>query len=104
MKRSFLWALFLAGISTSVAEAQEAAKATFAGGCFWCIEAPFDKVTGVVSAVSGYTGGQRENLMAIGKPSKTIGYSNISHQEQDSIFGERISVGSFVDGAPQNAY
>lgn len=33
------------------------AQATFAGGCFWCIEAPFDKLDGVVSAVSGYTGG-----------------------------------------------
>ena len=36
-------------------------EATFAGGCFWCIEAPFDKVEGVVEAVSGYTGGEREN-------------------------------------------
>ena len=37
------------------------AKATFAGGCFWCIEAPFEKVDGVRSAVSGYTGGEEEN-------------------------------------------
>lgn len=36
-------------------------KATFAGGCFWCIEAPFDKTEGVVSAVSGYTGGDEKN-------------------------------------------
>lgn len=36
---------------------KNAAQATFAGGCFWCIEAPFDKLDGVVSAVSGYTGG-----------------------------------------------
>jgi peptide methionine sulfoxide reductase msrA/msrB len=36
-------------------------KATFAGGCFWCIEAPFDKVPGVTSAVSGYMGGQTPN-------------------------------------------
>jgi peptide methionine sulfoxide reductase msrA/msrB len=36
-------------------------KATFAGGCFWCIEAPFEKVDGVVEAVSGYTGGEKEN-------------------------------------------
>ena len=34
------------------------ALATFAGGCFWCIEADFEKVPGVVGAVSGYTGGQ----------------------------------------------
>ena len=33
------------------------AKATFAGGCFWCMEAPFDKVDGVLATVSGYTGG-----------------------------------------------
>jgi peptide-methionine (S)-S-oxide reductase len=33
------------------------AKATFAGGCFWCMEGPFDKVPGVVSTTSGYTGG-----------------------------------------------
>ncbi len=35
--------------------------ATFAGGCFWCVEADFEKVPGVVEAVSGYTGGQNEN-------------------------------------------
>jgi hypothetical protein len=43
-------------------------------------------------------------LWLLGNHQKTIGYSNISHQEQDSIFGERISVGSFVVGAPHNAY
>ena len=32
-------------------------KATFAGGCFWCMEPPFEKLPGVVSVVSGYTGG-----------------------------------------------
>lgn len=36
-------------------------KATFAGGCFWCTEASFEKVKGVKSVVSGYTGGEREN-------------------------------------------
>ena len=35
--------------------------ATFAGGCFWCVEADFEKVPGVVEAVSGYTGGTVEN-------------------------------------------
>jgi peptide-methionine (S)-S-oxide reductase len=34
------------------------AKATFAGGCFWCMEPPFDKLDGVVSTTSGYTGGR----------------------------------------------
>ncbi len=36
-------------------------KATFAGGCFWCVEAVFDKLDGVKSAVSGYTGGEGDD-------------------------------------------
>jgi peptide methionine sulfoxide reductase msrA/msrB len=36
-------------------------KATFAGGCFWCIEDAFKRLPGVVGAVSGYTGGETEN-------------------------------------------
>lgn len=39
----------------------ELRKATFAGGCFWCVEADFEKVPGVVEVISGYTGGSREN-------------------------------------------
>ena len=35
--------------------------ATFAGGCFWCVEAGFEKIPGVVEAVSGYSGGDAEN-------------------------------------------
>jgi peptide-methionine (S)-S-oxide reductase len=37
------------------------AKATFAGGCFWCMEPPYDKLDGVISTKSGYTGGQKKN-------------------------------------------
>jgi peptide-methionine (S)-S-oxide reductase len=36
-------------------------KATFAGGCFWCMEQPFDALSGVVSVTVGYTGGQKKN-------------------------------------------
>lgn len=39
----------------------ELAVATFAGGCFWCMEPPFDKLEGVISTVSGYTGGHVED-------------------------------------------
>ncbi len=35
--------------------------AIFAGGCFWCMEPPFDKLTGVISTTSGYTGGTLSN-------------------------------------------
>jgi methionine-S-sulfoxide reductase len=35
--------------------------ATFAGGCFWCMEPPFDKLDGVISTVSGYMGGTEED-------------------------------------------
>ena len=38
-----------------------AAKAVFAGGCFWCVESDFDKVDGVLSTTSGYTGGNVAN-------------------------------------------
>ena len=36
-------------------------KATFAGGCFWCMESPFEKLEGVLEVVSGYTGGIKDN-------------------------------------------
>jgi len=36
-------------------------KATFAGGCFWCMEPPFDDLPGVISTTSGYTGGRTKN-------------------------------------------
>jgi peptide methionine sulfoxide reductase msrA/msrB len=39
----------------------ELRKATFAGGCFWCVESDFEKIEGVVEAISGYTGGHKEN-------------------------------------------
>jgi peptide-methionine (S)-S-oxide reductase len=37
------------------------AVATFAGGCFWCMEGPFDKIPGVISTTSGYTGGSKDH-------------------------------------------
>ena len=44
--------------STTPAQSGKLAKATFAGGCFWCMEPPFEKLNGVVSVTSGYTGGK----------------------------------------------
>lgn len=42
-------------------EAQRTELATFAGGCFWCMVTPFEELPGIVSVVSGYTGGHTEN-------------------------------------------
>jgi peptide-methionine (S)-S-oxide reductase len=43
------------------AQAQSTEKATVAGGCFWCVEADFEKIEGVREVVSGYTGGTTRN-------------------------------------------
>ena len=45
----------------SFANAKEFKKAYFAGGCFWCMEESFDQINGVVSTVSGYSGGHLKN-------------------------------------------
>ena len=37
------------------------AKATLAGGCFWCMEPPYDELDGVISTISGYIGGTKKN-------------------------------------------
>ena len=55
------WILLAAVLVLSPAEAQKTEKAIFAAGCFWCTEAAFQDVPGVVSAVSGYTGGRVKN-------------------------------------------
>ncbi len=46
---------------TAAASKDGTATAIFAGGCFWCMEHPFDQLPGVVSTTSGYTGGQTKN-------------------------------------------
>jgi peptide-methionine (S)-S-oxide reductase len=51
------------------------AKATFAGGCFWCVEADFDKIDGVLSTTSGYTGGTLKNPTYEQVSSKLTGHA-----------------------------
>jgi peptide-methionine (S)-S-oxide reductase len=53
---------FLSGPATAQgSDAGRLATATFAGGCFWCMEPPYDELDGVISTTSGYTDGQTEN-------------------------------------------
>lgn len=46
---------------TVLIDYQKLDTATFAGGCFWCVEASFEQIKGVASAVSGYSGGEAKN-------------------------------------------
>ncbi|NIS17647.1 MAG: peptide-methionine (S)-S-oxide reductase MsrA, partial [Phycisphaerae bacterium] len=47
--------------NSSLRQAQDYQKATFAGGCFWCMEPPYDDLDGVISTTVGYTGGEKPN-------------------------------------------
>lgn len=48
-------------LAAGTAPAADLEKAVFAGGCFWCMEEPFDRLPGVVSVTAGYTGGHTKN-------------------------------------------
>lgn len=54
-----LLVLLIIGVNLSAYGAEE--KATFAGGCFWCMEPPFEDLPGVKSVISGYAGGKIKN-------------------------------------------
>lgn len=59
-----LWSCPIVAADNSIAQVEPApgqALATFAGGCFWCMEPPYDALEGVISTTSGYTGGDLVN-------------------------------------------
>ena len=68
--------------------------ATFAGGCFWCMEAPFDVLPGVISVTSGYTGGQKKNPTY-----EEVSAGGTGHAESVQVVYDpaRISYGKLLD-------
>lgn len=93
------------------AVAAEYQIATFAGGCFWCMEPPFDKAEGVVKTISGFSGGDKKNptyedvssgrTRHIEAIQVTYDPKKISYKELLSIFWKQIDPtdpsGQFVD-------
>lgn len=61
MSRTALVLLLIVMLPVPLFAQQEPATAIFAGGCFWCVEADFDKVPGVLDTLSGYIGGERRD-------------------------------------------
>jgi methionine-S-sulfoxide reductase len=84
MRKGILFALLLTllaavGMSGQGKPAAKKAKyevATFAGGCFWCMQPPFDKTKGVSSTVVGYTGGKERNPAY-----EDVSYGRTTHRE-----------------------
>ena len=62
--KKFLLIIVALVVNLNSSLAQEYSKAYFAGGCFWCVEEYFDDQLGVISTISGYSGGRtkRSNL------------------------------------------
>jgi len=93
------------------ASGQKFERATFAGGCFWCMEPPFDKLDGVISTISGYTGGTEKNptyeQVSSGKTGHleaievTYDPSRVSYSQLLDVFWKNIDPtqnnGQFVD-------
>lgn len=110
-------ALFLSGVlmSSSKAMKEEQETAIFAGGCFWCMEGPFENLDGVLDVQSGYTGGKTTNPsyeeVSSGKTGHleavriTYDPRRISYQKLLEIFWQQVDPtdagGQFVDRGSQ---
>ena len=70
------------------------AVATFAGGCFWCMEPPFDKLDGVISTTSGYIGGHKDNPTY-----KEVSAGGTGHAEAVEILydPEKVTYGELLE-------
>lgn len=67
-------------IPSSPAFSDTVATATFAGGCFWCMEPPFEKIDGVIDVLSGYTGGPE-----VGPTYRQVSHGKTGHMESIQI-------------------
>jgi peptide methionine sulfoxide reductase msrA/msrB len=108
-----LMILPLLGCSLSAGAKHEIA--TFAGGCFWCVEHPFEELPGVLDVISGYTGGEKDNPTYEEVCSGRTGHleavqitfdpDSISYSELLDVFWRQINPtdagGSFVDRGSQ---
>ncbi len=111
---SFILLALINSISYANPE-QETAIATFAGGCFWCMEKPFDVLPGVMKTVPGYIGGHTSNPSYEQVSNGTTGHyeaiqilynsKKISYQQLLEVFWKNIDPtngeGQFCDKGPQ---
>jgi len=112
---TFCFAVFLSLSLKGSADAQPKPKpqtAVFAGGCFWCMEPPFEKMEGVLSVVSGYTGGHGSNPTYEDYSRKghveailvSFNPQKVTYQELLDVFWKNIDPtdpgGQFVDRGP----
>ncbi|KJS26352.1 MAG: hypothetical protein VR75_07500 [Hyphomonadaceae bacterium BRH_c29] len=75
-------------------DAKRLSSAVFAGGCFWCVESDFDKLDGVVSTTSGYTGG------TVDRPTyEQVSHEKTGHYEAVKVTydSDKVSYGDLVD-------
>ena len=84
----------IAAANTKATTAKGEAVATFAGGCFWCVEADFDYVPGVTRTISGYTGGTLKDPTY-----RQVSAGNSGHIEAVQIYFDpkKTSYGTLLD-------
>ena len=78
----------------SDATAPRVAKAVFAGGCFWCVEAVFEQLDGVIDAMSGYAGGSKETA---NYKSVSLGITDHAEAVQITFDPKKITLGELLD-------
>jgi|LakMenEpi03Aug12_release.lakeMendotaPanAssembly.Ray.scaffolds.fasta_scaffold412383_2 peptide-methionine (S)-S-oxide reductase len=86
--------LFLAASLHAESEPMKTEKATLGGGCFWCVEAVYERLPGILSVTSGYAGGQTENPTYEQIGTGKTGHAEVVQIEYDP---EKISYQKIID-------